>query len=421
MDHVRGEHSTGVASLSETDEVTTLKKCLTAQDFVDLGAYSKTIKDTKCLIGHNRYATQGAVNAENAHPFTHGSITGVHNGTLTNQRLLDDHAKFVVDSENVVHCINKNGIADTWSKVHGAAALAWIDEDDVTLNLIRNSQRPMFVALINSGETLVFASCEHMIRSAILQVMKISSVEVKEIPINTLHSYSFTEMEYTQPAANYNKSYSYSAAYGTAWGNAAGFIIDPVRTKKLAPYVATVPKVNSKYKHVNNKGKGNKEWAYGEFAAEVVGFGPDVTFNPAGFPKPVTLPKHFILEDNAGVRHELRSFGMNHTAASNLRMGDIVRCSPSHEFQGTKIVRFAKVEGIAPLFDSYPALKIGECWGDNGSVMSIEEFRLQFGSTCDDCGCDYSYLGGHLGMLTMDTKKPVGSCNTCVHEIMELD
>src|SRR3546814_3056993 len=96
------------------------------------------------LFGHNRAATKGAVNQENAHPFNHGDIVGCHNGTLYNVTNLDDHKDFKVDSENIFYDMSRNGAKATIAKLQGAFALCWYDESNRTVNLVRNSQRPMY-------------------------------------------------------------------------------------------------------------------------------------------------------------------------------------------------------------------------------------------------------------------------------------
>lgn len=103
-------------------------------------------------VGHNRYATMGSVTSKNAHPFNHGDITLVHNGTLTNQSLLPNHEKFVVDSENICHSINKIGAAETIQKLDGAFTLVWFDSSDKTLHIIRNEERPFHLAETFSGD-----------------------------------------------------------------------------------------------------------------------------------------------------------------------------------------------------------------------------------------------------------------------------
>src|SRR3546814_11475199 len=77
------------------------------------------------LFGHNRAATKGAVNQENAHPFNHGDIVGCHNGTLYNVTNLDDHKDFKVDSENIFYDMSRNGAKATIVKQIGRAS--WRD------------------------------------------------------------------------------------------------------------------------------------------------------------------------------------------------------------------------------------------------------------------------------------------------------
>ncbi|MFW3388445.1 UNVERIFIED_CONTAM: hypothetical protein RF648_20880, partial [Kocuria sp. CPCC 205274] len=122
MDVVRGEHSTGVFAgfrLDKDNFAVQIEKAAIASDEYLRSAYWKRVKEMrkphatiqnswsvtqpKFLVGHNRYATAGAINDRNAHPFNHEHITLVHNGTLDDQSLLPDHQKFAVDSENICY------------------------------------------------------------------------------------------------------------------------------------------------------------------------------------------------------------------------------------------------------------------------------------------------------------------------------
>lgn len=109
-------------------------------------------KHPKFLVGHNRYATMGEIVDSNAHPFQHGAVTLVHNGTLNNQSLLPDHTRFKVDSENVAHAINVEGIEETIKKLNGAYTLIWHDARDNTLNFLRNKDRPFHFAETTTGD-----------------------------------------------------------------------------------------------------------------------------------------------------------------------------------------------------------------------------------------------------------------------------
>jgi hypothetical protein len=162
-DTFRGPHSTGVMTHRKHNivgrpPITTipvLKKEGIAPDFLRNWSWNNILRDGPdpakytygdFYIGHNRYATQGAVNTENAHPFTHGNITLVHNGTLMDVSTLPDFAKFEVDSENICHSINKIGAKATIELLDGAFTLIWHDAKDDTLHIIRNDERPFHLA-----------------------------------------------------------------------------------------------------------------------------------------------------------------------------------------------------------------------------------------------------------------------------------
>ncbi|AUR99151.1 glutamine amidotransferase type 2 domain protein [Vibrio phage 1.262.O._10N.286.51.A9] len=168
VDSIRGRHSTGVIKVEIDGYIETKKKAVNGMDFVSLyGGWLKS--GTKCaLIGHNRHATAGAVNDVNAHPFEHGDIIGIHNGTLNKQSLLDDWKDFDVDSDNIFHHLNKNGIDDTASKLSGAYAIMYMNTKDMTFNMFRNKERPLYTAKFNKGKTVVITS-ERYILAAILE------------------------------------------------------------------------------------------------------------------------------------------------------------------------------------------------------------------------------------------------------------
>src|SRR3546814_9081479 len=49
-------------------------------------------------------------------------------------------------SENIFYDMSRNGAKATIAKLQGAFALCWYDESNRTVNLVRNSQRPMYYA-----------------------------------------------------------------------------------------------------------------------------------------------------------------------------------------------------------------------------------------------------------------------------------
>lgn len=169
MDVLRGHHSTGIFRVKRAlDEVDVIKELGVPQNLLD----SKQCQGfftpwSRILAGHNRYATKGRRDViHNAHPFQHGKITGMHNGTLRNQSLLDDWKNFEVDSENIIYSMDKIGEEETIAKLNGAFALVWYNKETKELNFIRNKERTLFYAFGENGKSIYWASEEWMITSA---------------------------------------------------------------------------------------------------------------------------------------------------------------------------------------------------------------------------------------------------------------
>lgn len=168
MDTLRGGHSTGVVSVPRvTNNVKHYKQALPAMEAMQTKEYADVMRPLhRVLIGHNRHATAGAINDVNAHPFDHGNIIGVHNGTLRGQHLLPDHRDFEVDSENIMYAIDKEGIEETAKKLHGAFALVWWDKEAETLNFLRNSERPLFYRYVKDKSAMIWSSERYLIDAA---------------------------------------------------------------------------------------------------------------------------------------------------------------------------------------------------------------------------------------------------------------
>ncbi|NIP41351.1 MAG: hypothetical protein GWO28_01225 [candidate division Zixibacteria bacterium] len=171
MDALRGRHGTGVVEVHKSGATGVMKRAIPSVDFLDLRTYDKfrhyTIGDLRLLLGHNRHATAGGISNQTTHPFQHGPITMVHNGTLRTQYQLPKSTQFRVDSENIAYALSDIGVAETVKNLNGSFSLVWYNSDDHTVNFVRNSERPMFIAKIRDENQWAFASEKYMLLAAL--------------------------------------------------------------------------------------------------------------------------------------------------------------------------------------------------------------------------------------------------------------
>lgn len=222
IDSLRGVDSLGVAAVRRSGHIKVHKT-------LDLPHYAFADKEfnevakingTSVLLGHNRWATAGVVTVENAHPFTHGAITGVHNGTLISQYGLPEHNRFAVDSENIMYSLNKVGVEETWENCIGAASLVWWDDEEKSLNFLRNDKRPMYMCFSKDKKQLFWASEKEFLICA-LSRNGIAYKEICSTNTNQLTSFSIPKegKEFDKPTLTdieAPKTYhtSYMGGYG---------------------------------------------------------------------------------------------------------------------------------------------------------------------------------------------------------------
>jgi hypothetical protein len=109
------------------------------------------------------------VTIENAHPFEFEHVVGVHNGTVLKWSLKDLHGyeDFEVDSQIIYSHLSHSGlIEDVWKDADGALALVYWDKRTKKLNMIRNKERPLWVAYSGDNKTVLWASEVGMLYAA---------------------------------------------------------------------------------------------------------------------------------------------------------------------------------------------------------------------------------------------------------------
>lgn len=186
LDTMRGSDSTGIFSHGFSGHNKIIKEVGTPWDLEGYKMWDVFFAGWhKVLMGHNRSATKGKVNRENAHPFEFNDVVGAHNGTLRSTHNLEDHLRFDVDSEALFNHLDKHGVEETLKIVNGAFALSWFNKKDKTFHLVRNNERPLSVCTINDGKALAYASESWMLRIG-GGYAGVTLGEIKELPVATL-------------------------------------------------------------------------------------------------------------------------------------------------------------------------------------------------------------------------------------------
>ena len=164
-DALRGSDSTGVFGVNRQGNVDYLKTRGATDELFRSKEWEDFNQDIysqfHMVVGHNRKATKGATTDENAHPFVENNTILVHNGTLFNHASLTDK-KVEVDSHAILHSIVERGYEKTIEELDGAFTLVWYDAESKIMHVIRNEQRPLFIA--NTSGAWFFASEDKMLR-----------------------------------------------------------------------------------------------------------------------------------------------------------------------------------------------------------------------------------------------------------------
>jgi hypothetical protein len=206
MDQLRGEDSTGIVSVYNNGETDMLKEAVSFSEMRGYELYgrkqleqikTKFVSKGSVLMGHNRKATMGQITDNNAHPFTVNDGDKprwllMHNGTLRNHKKLGD---FEIDSEalanHLVYFQSPEELGELLGQVEGAYALQWYDMKAEKLYIVRNSERPLWLAKTSAGWcwaselAFIYAACNRN---------RIKIEEHFEVKANTLYTLNISNI-----------------------------------------------------------------------------------------------------------------------------------------------------------------------------------------------------------------------------------
>lgn len=164
---LRGQHSTGyyeASSHGRTDKLIKEPADFSAFSYEHmqprLKAKDKILDNisSDIFMGHNRFATVGAVNEMNAQPFKINNTVLAHNGTLVDRKYLQD--KNISDSFFFTMDVEEKGLSHVLKNLDKASAYAismW-DNKEKKLSFSRNFQRPLYFAVNQDRNVLYWTS-----------------------------------------------------------------------------------------------------------------------------------------------------------------------------------------------------------------------------------------------------------------------
>jgi hypothetical protein len=196
VDSLRGFHGTGIFyGYQNGNGAGYAKSASQGAEFVQAEIYTKAEVDMhkyRYCVGHNRWATTGASDdVNNTHPFFEGDITLVHNGTLDGDGGLITpqlSLKVEVDSHAICHNLAIHDAAEVIGALDGAFCLIWHDKRDNSVNMVRNSERPLWMWKRAHGDTMFFGS-EKKMMDWILDRNNVGVGEFEMLPIGKLYKF----------------------------------------------------------------------------------------------------------------------------------------------------------------------------------------------------------------------------------------
>lgn len=244
IDTLRGWDSTGVFGGDGWGNIQIHKAALHGADFVCTKEFDtwkdELVRRGLFAVGHNRAATKGVVKDENAHPFcVDDKIILCQNGTYIGDH--SHHKKTEVDTEAVAHVLSENeDIATALQKINAAYALVWFNTATESLYIIRNTQRPMWIAETTVGGWMFASEPQTILYSA-----SHSNVSLKNAPEQLepgmLHTFKITNSKMVLTKQKIDCSFRGSSGASDWYGEDCGYSYGKHLKKKYNVHTPTTP------------------------------------------------------------------------------------------------------------------------------------------------------------------------------------
>lgn len=174
----RGTDASGVGMITADGLPCLYKRAVNSYELVeDRDARSlMRMRNARAAIGHTRLGTHGKNTDRNAHPFIERTVTGAHNGIISNHLSLRDVNSLDrwkkaadVDSQQVLRTLAQardlhpqHGFLSDYKSilplVEGTLALVWVDKRDPGTVYLFRHDNPLSVAVVPRAEAAFWSS-----------------------------------------------------------------------------------------------------------------------------------------------------------------------------------------------------------------------------------------------------------------------
>ena len=425
---LRGKHSTGMFSvpLKNDEPVKVFKRAVCAGEFIELDNFASIMKDFddyKYVVGHTRYATNGEINNENAHPFVQENIVLVHNGSVNNKHeicVLGDKvgSDCKVDSESLAIALSKNKIEDFIQKVEGAFTIVWYDTTERELHFIRNTERPLHFGIVKDEDVILFASEAEALyfvaKRNDVELSKIFSLDVgtlltfdknREFKTKKVYDGKVVRPAYGHYYGGYYRNY-HDDDYGSCYVTSR-----PAGTPKRVDDLFPDKEENNPFKCINMRKYDEIEFIYESFEPYANNNRGCIIGVRSTFPQ-YEIKVHNFPKDKVVM------------TAGDECVGRLIALSENKKYIGyadkytLMLDANSIIEIIDELYDEYDDIEwdggaydaMGQKYLINGNYVDYSVFRKAIEDGCEVCSCPINCIDDYSLSWT-DTNRPI--CQDC--------